>query len=405
MIITGDSYSRRCRSCLKSISYGLPKLERKLIYLDQFVISDMMKAFNPRAKANREGRVLPFWASLYRQLERLRALQLISCPTSEMHERESAVHPLHEDLRQVYEHLSGGVSFRNGEWIRTGQISRQVLQWIRGGDCGAVEGERRRVLHGTPTEWQDVYRVSVTMTRSPEYVNERRRTRAREAGEIQLLFTRWRKESASGKKFVEFFREEARGYVMGALARHVELQSRIAQVGLGNPIPREVFEPDEMLNTARTVLDALEHTGVPKKDLWRRAVEYAESDVVESIPFIRIGAAMWATLATQAQSRGKLEGKGLFNDMRVISTLLPYCDAMFIDKQCSNLFKSIPRPHRPTYTCRVYSSANKDEFLAYLHEIETNASPEHRAMAEAVYGKPGSADGSFLFKSGRDHNP
>lgn len=38
-----DSYTKKCKECFYVESYKLPKLNKKIIYLDQFVISDMMK--------------------------------------------------------------------------------------------------------------------------------------------------------------------------------------------------------------------------------------------------------------------------------------------------------------------------------------------------------------------------
>jgi hypothetical protein len=59
--ISDHSYTRRCRKCLQGSTIALPRLARKLIYLDQLAVSDMMKAINPNLDPERKARVLPFW--------------------------------------------------------------------------------------------------------------------------------------------------------------------------------------------------------------------------------------------------------------------------------------------------------------------------------------------------------
>ena len=48
LMIGGQRYTRRCRECWFTESHKLPELNKKIIYLDQFAISDMMKAVNDK---------------------------------------------------------------------------------------------------------------------------------------------------------------------------------------------------------------------------------------------------------------------------------------------------------------------------------------------------------------------
>ena len=74
------------------------------------------------------------------------------------------------------------------------------------------------------------------------------------------------------------------------------------------------------------------------------------------------------------------------NDVRVISTLLPYVDAMFVDRECHVLLSENPIPERLDYDTRLFSHRNKEEFIAYLDEIEALATAEHIALIQEVYG-------------------
>ena len=90
-----DRYLRRCKNCLfpkaneKSAHTPLPRLKKKVIYIDQMAISNMMKILNPETKAYKKGSVDEFWFLLFNKLDYLSKLQLIICPDSEFHEEES----------------------------------------------------------------------------------------------------------------------------------------------------------------------------------------------------------------------------------------------------------------------------------------------------------------------------
>src|SRR5258708_3053049 len=83
-------YTRRCKECWFSNHFHLPELHKKIIYLDQFVISEMMKAIHE--KLGKTGRVDPFWLRLFEKLGRLSHLQLIICPDSHYHQQESLLY-------------------------------------------------------------------------------------------------------------------------------------------------------------------------------------------------------------------------------------------------------------------------------------------------------------------------
>lgn len=120
LMITGQHYTRRCRECWFTESYGLPELRKKIIYLDQFVISHMMKAINHRL--GKTEKIDPFWLKLFERLDRLVKLQLIICPDSTFHRNESLLSH-YQALKRMYEHLSGGVTFYDSLTIRRLQIA------------------------------------------------------------------------------------------------------------------------------------------------------------------------------------------------------------------------------------------------------------------------------------------
>ena len=75
------------------------------------------------------------------------------------------------------------------------------------------------------------------------------------------------------------------------------------------------------------------------------------------------------------------------NDIRVL-TLLPFCDAMFVDNGCRALWEKVPRKYRPPYRARLFSYNTREQFLAYLQEIEDDGDLAILACVRDVYGEP-----------------
>jgi hypothetical protein len=70
----------------------------------------------------------------------------------------------------------------------------------------------------------------------------------------------------------------------------------------------------------------------------------------------------------------------------MLSTLLPYCDAMFVANECRALWQDIPRDYKLPYLCALFSQNTGDEFLRYLKNIRDSATPEHLKIVSEIYG-------------------
>jgi len=76
----------------------------------------------------------------------------------------------------------------------------------------------------------------------------------------------------------------------------------------------------------------------------------------------------------------------MITDIGVLSTLLPYCDAMFIDNVCRSLLNEIPRVRKPPYKYAVFSSKTSADFIQYLRDVRNSATTEHLELLKDVYG-------------------
>ena len=81
----------------------------------------------------------------------------------------------------------------------------------------------------------------------------------------------------------------------------------------------------------------------------------------------------------------KLPTKGFFTDVDVISCLLPYCDAMFLDVECWSYLSELKRSGKLSYDARVFSLRTKNEFADYLDGLSARASLEHRRLVREIY--------------------
>jgi hypothetical protein len=75
-------------------------LKKKILYLDQFVVSEIMKLRTADAKGHQAVAAEPFWAELAALLEKLGRLQLICCPDSGEHQNESLLSPFYQALNR-----------------------------------------------------------------------------------------------------------------------------------------------------------------------------------------------------------------------------------------------------------------------------------------------------------------
>lgn len=115
--------------------------------------------------------------------------------------------------------------------------------------------------------------------------------------------------------------------------------------------------------------------------------EFLEWQAMVEAPVSIIGASMLASLAVKAAAGQKeLPNQGTATDIRLVSMLLPYCDAMFVDNKTRALLQDIPKKFALPYPCRVFSLNSGADFIRYLIEIRDAATPERLKIVEEVYG-------------------
>ncbi len=388
-MITGQHYLRRCRECLRpkgnerASMYPLPPLKKKVVYLDQFAISNLMNALNPATKAHQKG-VDEFWLRLFERLDSLIKMQLLVCPSSDFHDQEPVVAGAYQALKRMCELLSQGADFKRQHEIQGAQISQHARNWIRGEADSAIVIDVDQVIDGEINAWQNHFYVSVTLPQAEldKWAEGLRQVRDKTSDVLDGLVSRW--QSETNRTFEDWFDEETMAFGKESLAILSNPAARLK--GWADVTPQNVFRLP-LFHTFVMILNVFRSEGVSEQDLKMKIFEYVVSPSWKTIPFNRINGMLIAAVARQCAFGGRKKlDRGMMNDTSMISTLLPYCDAMFIDKACHNLLKEKPLRDEIDYGTRIFSLNNKAELLDYLDAIEAGASKEHLAAVQEVYG-------------------
>ena len=117
-----------------SIDYNLRK---KIIYLDQFVIHDLMKLKNSATKGHATVAADPFWRELHDLLFELRQLQMICCPDSGSHVQESRTSPLTDKKTSD---LAGGITFAAFESMNASRSANSLWRGRKAESQRSISG-------------------------------------------------------------------------------------------------------------------------------------------------------------------------------------------------------------------------------------------------------------------------
>ncbi|HEY3770516.1 MAG TPA: hypothetical protein VGN44_17715 [Candidatus Angelobacter sp.] len=387
------------------MTYALPELRKKVIYLDQFVFSNIMKMLSAETPGHERAKSEPLWRELFESLDVLCSMQLVICPDSTEHHDESLISPFFEELKSTYEHFSRGTSFSRSSTILDMQVVEAFEGWLKNVKL-EFDFDSHRVAHPNLHGWQDRIFITTSGTLPGEKQAIKHGRRTLHTG-LRDLFKQWQAEK---KSFAEVFELEKAGYselILRGIERDrkqaVQMESLLSNFGSASgPLPRSITQYSPTMNTS--LMYGLRHIASMhllekyKSDLEQdqekvedeareKVVAFVESGALSETPANTIGASMYAALAWRAATgQKKTPDEGMTTDIKVVSTLLPYCDAMFVDNICRSLLNEIPHTHKLPYKCAVFSAKTSSEFLQYLGEIRKSATPEHLELLKDVYG-------------------
>lgn len=327
---------------------------------------------------------LNFFTKVFEKVHRLAKLHLLVCPDSSVHYDESVVSTDFKKLKRLYELLSHGVSFWRPDQIRNAQLHNRALQYSGAPADSMIELSRERVVNGDLNAWRDWFQIALNSRPIDGLVDELREEKSKKQAGFAGVWKMWQQDT--GRTFNDWYRDERmalskvlKDKLSKILRRHIEIRFGRREMNMEDILPDDnetlVFD----LKKALCGEDS-------NPALFKRVWEFLESEALDEVPDVRISSLVYAALARRANSGQKCPKKHPFNDVDVIAAYLPYCDAMFLDKEMESLLGENAVRTRLGYPTRIFSLRNKTQFLAYLDSIEANAPPGHIDLVREVYG-------------------
>lgn len=395
-------YTRRCKDCLypkgseNPAFYYLPNIEKKIIYIDQFAISNMMKILNPKTKAYSK-EMDTFWINLFDKIYLLFQMQLIICPNSEFHSDESLVSEYYPSLRRMYELISHNISFCEENKIKSLQLLDYAENWISGKKSQAPEINRSLAFTDEINQWLDRFIISVGSF-NEDWIDQIRKDRESIHQGFKEVFHVWQKEN--NLKFEDWYKREVSMYGATMIKEYFKhLVSLKNQSGINIDL---MFPPTSVI-MFYSLQRFFENIITSKEEALKQTCDFLRSDKIDIVPFIRIYALLAAGLARKAANGQKNPpNRGMAKYLDIVSHLLPYCDAMFIDNGCASLINENPIKDRIGFNTRIFSLNSKDDFLLYLSEIEGQASSDHILKLNEVYGNSWKAPFHSIYQEEQD---
>jgi len=380
-------YIRRCRECWHDESYKLPPVSRKVIYLDQFAISEMMKSINPTLK--KTNKVDPFFRKLFEKLDVLNKMQVIICPESTSHFDESFVSSYYPALKRLYEQLAHNFNFYDPETIKRFQILEDFNGWIGLPKKPIDVGD---VLTGTGDldGWDDRFIISVSLRdQDTSLAEELRKSRDSSSDALIQIFNRWKTEK--NRSFGDWYEEETSSFGKSLVQSYLNGLIEYNQL-ISNKTPLTLNSIGSITSNSSIIMTVihrkLSEKGFTDEEGMKKSIEYLTSENIKNISYVQISSMLFASLAREASlGREKPPTKGMMNDIEVISCYAPYCDAMFIDNECRRLLNQGIAKLGYKLNTRIFSQDNKDDYLNYLDEIEKSVSEKHLKRVREVYGE------------------
>ena len=388
LMICDGHYVRRCIQCWFDQSVTLPRIQKRVIYLDQFVISNMMKELDPDRPASAKGQLDGFYLRLFETLDRLSKLQLIVCPHSPLHENESVVDPRYEKIRAVFRQMSHGIGFRAPETLRHAQIERAFDFWISG-QPGEVEVSRNFALTKNPDVWQERFRVELNY-RLSGLAAELTANSAATTAKLRVVCEDWCRDP--NFSFQRVFEDEVTAHGQNIVDQCIHYTRRLAAVQLGQvPLTDDLCFSPPSIDLVTRMLNRLSTTTPEIEKRLGRVGEFFRSKQFRSVPSVRISGLFWATIAREinsGRSPDRFPKAGMFNDIDAVAAYSPFCDAMFVDKEIGHFASQRELQNEMNGKARIFSlrKESKNAFLDYLALIESGTSAEHLRVVNEVYG-------------------
>ena len=400
MSVSGsNSYKRECKLCHYEETFKLPKINKKIVYLDQFVISNLIKLLDSDHSSHKKiinGPLGKFWKDLFVALEKASKSQAIVCPDSFYHKDEASIGNVDFRLtKRLYEHFSGGKTLYPSTIIERSQIQKHFDNWLKGNKTIFTFNPNEIAFGSDLNEWQIGIGILFGGSRLPNEIEGLKKVNATTQKQLADIWVSWKGDKSS---FEAKVKQEVLCLGKGmdkVIQNYIQRKNIATQKMMTDPSYQidvnDIFPPpamelmEELVNTAR-------ENNTPEKDLLPTVFKYLDdANALLEVPYLKISSIMFAGLSRSASLGEKKPPKSTV-DVQFISSYLPYCDAMFVDIQSARILRELPSDtpkhlRLDEYNTRIFTLNQKEEFLEYLESVVSELPAEQVQVLQDVEGE------------------
>lgn len=377
--VDGTRFDACCPRCQHWWQSPLPELARKVIVLDTNVLSEITK-LRSKSTTEEKKQKLERWTEVVSRIEEANALQAIICPEIPTLSTELRLTPDGTAIAEVASEFSHGVLFRQRYPIECQQLHNALLAHRRNDTVASVA--RRDAFIGDLSQWRTPLLSTEKLKHSadPAYIRE---VKQQLHSNSRPVLHDW---AETAQSIDALYCRQLHSYGPRIIQEHKEYLE-----ALSNP----ALDPDDYLcisvHVMTRVRESLESLGVPPEASLDEAIRFLESEQASMIPANRVAAALFAYESRQLAGDMQNLASSFWFDVEMLSTVLPYCDAILTEGHLAGALRSIHR-FLPSecQDVRVFSVRDLSNFESYLDELIAAVPADQRAAAEALYlGKRG----------------
>jgi hypothetical protein len=376
----GDSMAMRCSSCRDTYQEILPKLNKRVIYLDQNLFSILYRV-------KTEGRLPIGHEALSREIyERIRRVVLFQqavLPHSNLHSEETIIFSEGTDLRAFYEHVGGNIRLVPTHDVEIAQYVAFAEAYVAGQDP-VVDFDVSNVVRGDKDAWLHDIHIQVKANYGA-FAGGIRARRQKSHAEMTALYDLWKATKPTFKRALEAELAAHLYMKQEAFLNHASSAFRAQDAGEIGKYISLCNEP--IFDEKRAIVYALGLDKAPDDQALEAVFEFWRWERNREVPVHRIACHLWAALATRFGSGQKKSSQGASTDIKAISSYAPYVDAMFVDREFAHILNERQSEvAKLPIKARIFSFAEPDAFVAYLAEIEDGIPADVRGYAQRIYG-------------------
>ena len=374
VMIRDNILTRGCKFCRAVSHVQLPILTKKIVYLDQSLLSSAFKGKDARA------------VEVVSLIDRLSSDQLLVAPYSSIHSDETHQWSGYggkkpQELMDFIKRTAQGVKFEAPYSVEDVQIVKGFEAYLNRSQASYVR-ELEDALSGDVHGWHDY--VFIT---TGQYL-----------GDVKLI-------GELKTRGVSLFVDAFDGWATSKTTFEEDIANEMANVGI--ILFKEYFLYMEGLATndlnaflkAPIISQVIRHLisvlprEMPTDQSFKTIREYFSSDHFYQLPYLWLSARIFATFRKLIKggtfpNRAKAikDLSGFFFDVQHIATYAPYSNAIFVDNQMAEVLGAPTVGLFKHFGCEVFSLNRIDEFKRWLLACESEKTESHRRAVARAYG-------------------